>query len=138
MNAKSIAYWVTTGLFSVALAAGGLADLTGGLDEAMHHLGYPASVARILGVWKLLGVAALLAPGLPRLKEWAYAGFFFNLTGAFAAHQFAGDALADSVAPLVLLAVAAASYLLRPESRRFPWPQLGGPAAGGSRPVASH
>ena len=125
MNAKTAAYWGATILFSLALGAGGVADLTGGLDEGMVHLGYPASTARILGVWKVLGVLALLAPGLPRLKEWAYAGFLFNLTGAFAAHLAVGDALGESIAPMVLLGIAAASYLLRPESRRLPWPSLG-------------
>jgi len=122
MDRRNLAYWVATALFVAALGAGGLADLTGGLDEAMAHLGYPTSTARILGVWKLAGVAALVAPGLPRVKEWAYAGFTFNLTGAFVAHMAAGDGLGGSVAPLVLLALGAVSYGLRPAHRRLPWP----------------
>ena len=58
--------------------------------DALTHLGYPAYLAKILGTWKLLGVVALLAPGFRRVKEWAYAGFFFNLTGATLSHLASG------------------------------------------------
>jgi hypothetical protein len=79
-----IAYWVTTGLTAAAFAMGGLVDLSRGADVAagMQHLGYPLYFASILGVWKVLGALAIVAPGTARLKEWAYAGMFFDLTGA--------------------------------------------------------
>jgi hypothetical protein len=79
----------------------------------------------ILGLWKVLGAVAVLVPGFPRLKEWAYAGFFFDLTGAAASRAFAGDGAADILAPLGFLALVAASWALRPASRRLgtivPW-----------------
>lgn len=83
----------------------------------MEHLGYPGYFARILGAWKLLGVIALLAPGLGRVKEWAYAGFVFNLTGATLSHLAVGDSILEAIPPLALLGLAAASYVLRPSDR---------------------
>jgi hypothetical protein len=83
----------------------------------MRALGYPAYFLTILGVWKVLSAPALLAPRLPRLKEWAYAGIFFDLTGAAASHAFSGESPGKIAAPLVLLLIAAASWALRPPSR---------------------
>ena len=74
-------------------------------------------VLSIVGVWKLFSVPALLAPRLPRLKEWAYAGIFFDFTGAAASHAFSGDPPGKIATPLVLLLIAAASWALRPPSR---------------------
>ncbi|WP_437518100.1 DoxX family protein [Sorangium sp. So ce1099] len=120
-KARTIGYWISTGLLGLAFAAGGLADIAGSPQvlEGMAHLGYPPYFAAILGVWKVLGAVALLAPRLPRLKEWAYAGIFFDLTGAAASHAAVGDAAGQVMTPLVLVAVAAASWALRPESRRL-------------------
>ena len=87
--------------------------------EVMRSLGYPDYVLTILGVWKILGVLALLAPGFPILKEWAYAGFAFDISGAFFSHLSVGSRLPESLGPLVFLGVGAASYLLRPENRRI-------------------
>jgi hypothetical protein len=121
MNPKSAIYWGATVLFCLALGAGGAADLalTEDMAQAMDHLGYPAYFARILGAWKLLGVVALLAPGFGRLKEWAYAGFVFNLTGAAASHLFVGDGVGGALPPAVLLTLLAASWALAPASRRL-------------------
>lgn len=118
---RTIGYWVATGLLGFAFAAGGLADLAGSPQvlEGMAHLGYPAYVATILGVWKVLGAIALFVPRSPRLKEWAYAGIFFDLTGAAASHAAVGDPADKVITPLVLVAIAAASWALRPESRRL-------------------
>ncbi|XXT15488.1 DoxX family protein [Sorangium sp. So ce429] len=120
-KARTIGYWISTGLLGLAFAAGGLADLAGSPQvlEGMAHLGYPPYFATLLGVWKVLGAVALLAPRFPRLKEWAYAGIFFDLTGAAASHAAVGDAAGQVMTPLVLVTVAAASWALRPESRRL-------------------
>ena len=87
--------------------------------EAMTKLGYPLYFMTILGTAKLLGVAALLAPGRPLLKEWAYAGFGFNLLGATASHAFTGDPLSEMIRPAIVLGLGTASYLLRPAARRL-------------------
>jgi uncharacterized membrane protein YphA (DoxX/SURF4 family) len=98
-----------------------MGDLSGAPQvlEGMAHLGYPAYFATILGVWKVLGAVAVLAPRFPRLKEWAYAGIFFDLTGAAASHAASGDAAGKVITPLVLVAIAAASWALRPEGRKL-------------------
>jgi hypothetical protein len=116
---RVIGYWVTTGLLAAALLAGGAAELAQAPEVVASTLalGYPAYALTILGVWKVLSALALLAPRLPRLKEWAYAGIFFDLTGAAASHAFSGDPSGKIATPLVLLAIAAASWALRPPSR---------------------
>jgi len=98
----------------------------------MTELGYPTYFMTIIGTWKLLGVAALLAPRQPLLKEWAYAGFAFNLAGATASHVFSGDPLGVFARPAIILAIGAASYLLRPAERR-----LASSPTLGSAPVAA-
>src|SRR4051794_20170678 len=87
------AYWVTTAFLVFNLLAGGLAELAQlqGNAAGMLALGYPLYVMTILGAWKVLGSFALLAPGFPRLKEWAYAGIFFNMSGAAISHVVSGD-----------------------------------------------
>lgn len=122
MERTALGYWIVTGLFCLAFTGGGLAHFTHQpmMAEGMEKLGYPAYVMTILGVAKGLGVVALLAPGRPLLKEWAYAGFSFNLLGALASHGFAGDPVSEFAGPAVLLVLGAASYLLRPEDRRLP------------------
>lgn len=87
--------------------------------EGMTHLGYPAYFVSILSVWKTLGGVAVLAPRLPRLKEWAYAGMFFDLSGAAASHASVGDPAGKIATPLVILGIVAASWALRPESRKL-------------------
>ncbi|MEQ1502845.1 MAG: DoxX family protein [Myxococcota bacterium] len=126
MNNKLIGYWAVTGLFALALTGSGLGDLTRAapIVEGLTHLGYPWYFPLILGFWKVLGVVGILAPGFPRVKEWAYAGFFFALTGAAASHLFAGDGLGGAVAPLVLLGLGIGSYALRPADRALPMARL--------------
>lgn len=120
-KARTIGYWVTTGLFGVAFAAGAVGDLSGSppILETLAHLGYPPYIATILGVWKVLALLALLAPRFPRLKEWAYAGILFDLTGAAASHAAMGDPAGKVIVPLVILALPLASWALRPESRKL-------------------
>ena len=104
-------YWITTGVTALAFTAIGIANLARvpAVLEGVTHLGYPAYLSTILGIWQLLGAAAIAAPAPRRLKEWAYAGMFFNLTGAAASHIASGDPLAKVLVPLVLLAVVVAS-----------------------------
>ena len=121
MASRNLAYWIATGLFCTVLGFSGFAHLTHVefIVESMTELGYPAYFMTIIGAWKLLGVAALLAPRQPLLKEWAYAGFAFNLIGASASHAFSGDPLGAIARPAIILAIGAASYLLRPAERRL-------------------
>jgi DoxX-like family len=116
---KAIGYWATTGLLALSMGGGGAAQLAHAKDnvEGIVHLGYPVYFLTILGIWKLLGVAALLAPGLPRLKEWAYAGFFFAMTGATASHLACGDPTWHSLVTVTLCGLTVASWALRPASR---------------------
>jgi hypothetical protein len=120
-KAKTIAFWTTTILGPTSFVIGGVMGLLGGEQVAagVQHLGYPMYFASILGFWKLAGAIVITAPGLPRMKEWAYAGFTFDLTAAALSHAAVGDGAADIVGPLVFLALVAASYLLRPDSRRL-------------------
>jgi uncharacterized membrane protein YphA (DoxX/SURF4 family) len=118
-RARTIGYWVTTALVAFAIGSGGAAQLAHmpANVEGMTHLGYPAYLLTILGAWKVAGTVAVLAPGLPRLKEWAYAGIFFDLTGAAASHAASGDVVWHIVAPAVLAVLTVASWALRPPSR---------------------
>jgi uncharacterized membrane protein YphA (DoxX/SURF4 family) len=121
LKAKLIGYWATTAVVAFVLLAGGTAELAHQRDtvEGVVHLGYPVYFTTILGFWKVLGGIALLAPGLPRLKEWAYAGTFFDLTGAVASHAACGDNVGHILAPLIFAVVTLASWALRPPSRIF-------------------
>ena len=121
MRTKTIAYWTTTGLVALAFIAGGLTDAAGSpmVLETMKHLGYPAYFAMLLGAWKLLGGAAILSPRFPLLKEWAYAGMFFDLTGAAVSHAASGDGASKIITPLVLLGLTVASWSLRPATRKL-------------------
>jgi uncharacterized membrane protein YphA (DoxX/SURF4 family) len=118
---RNIAYWATTILGPASFVIGGYLHIT--RDEqvmaTLAHLGYPAYFATILGIWKFLGAIAIVVPGFPLLKEWAYAGFFFDLTGGAASRAFAGDGPVDIAAPLVFLALVVASWALRPPSRKL-------------------
>jgi hypothetical protein len=137
MKNHDTAYWVTLGLFSAIYAFSAVMDLTGvgPAHETLLHLGYPAYVATILGVWKAGAVATLLSPRLARVKEWAYAGIVFDLTGGLASHLATGDALPKPIIPVVVLALALASYALRPASRRLAAPS-GPPAVRGELAAA--
>ena len=118
---KTILFWISTALVALAMLAGGLADLIKPADLVadMGRLGYPVYFMTILGVWKVLGAVAILAPKFPRIKEWAYAGIFFDLSGAFASHLSIGDPITQVIPIVVLIGMLSASYTLRPESRRL-------------------
>jgi uncharacterized membrane protein YphA (DoxX/SURF4 family) len=119
---RVIAYWATTALVVFELAMGGVWDLlrVSQVRELIERLGYPNYFLIILGTWKLLGAVVLVIPRFPRLKEWAYAGVVFDLTGAVASLFAAGLADAGTVAyPTAMTGVAVASWALRPASRRL-------------------
>jgi uncharacterized membrane protein YphA (DoxX/SURF4 family) len=119
---RVIAYWVTTALVVFELAMGGVWDLlrVPQVRGLIERLGYPSYFLVILGTWKLLGAVALAVPRFPRLKEWAYAGVLFDLTGAVASLFAAGLADVGTVAyPMAMTGVAVASWALRPASRRL-------------------
>jgi len=117
-------YWLATALLVSELVLGGIWDVlrVPRVREVIERLGYPTYFLVILGVWKLLGAVALVIPRFPRLKEWAYAGVVFNLTGALISHVASGDIEPGPMAYLVvMIGAAAASWFLRPPSRRnFP------------------
>lgn len=115
-------YAVCTALAVVAFAGSGVANLARVQHVAadMASLGYPAYFMSILGTWKLLGAAAIALPRLPRVKEWAYAGMLFDLTGAAASRAAAGHRPETIVVPLAIACVVVASWWLRPESRKLP------------------
>jgi len=121
MKFRPIAYWVTTAFTAFVFLSGGATDLARPdfLMEGMTKLGYPPYFVLILGAWKVLGGIVVLTPRLPRLKEWAYAGMVFDLTGAAASHAAVGDPAAKIVTPLIIAGIVMASWVLRPESRKF-------------------
>ncbi len=93
-------------------------DGHGGVDS-MTHLGYPVYVLTILGIWKILGVIALLIPKFPLLKEWAYAGFFFVMSGAIFSHVAVGDPMNELFPSLLLLLLTLVSWYFRPADRKI-------------------
>jgi hypothetical protein len=119
MKPRTTAYWITTALATAAFALGGAVDLAHGADmtAGFAHLGYPTYLLTLLGAWKLAGAAAIAAPRLPRLKEWAYAGMLFDLTGAAWSHASSGDGVKEIATPLAILAIVMASWALRPADR---------------------
>jgi hypothetical protein len=122
-KAKNIVYWTTTGLIAFFIGGGGAAQIAqylGNPHGVVPVLGYPMYFFAILGFWKVLGAIAILVPRFPRLKEWAYAGIFFDLTGAAASVVAVGVYGAHAfhvIAPLVIAGLTVASWALRPQSR---------------------
>lgn len=122
-KSKTIAYWIATVLVAMPIGSGGVAQV--GQYLANPHgivpvLGYPMYFFAILGFWKVLGAIAILVPRFPRLKEWAYAGIFFDLTGAAASCAAVGGYGAYGfhvIAPLIITGFTVASWALRPPSR---------------------
>lgn len=120
MSGKTVAYWIVTLLFSAFMAYNAFAYLSRDpkMAAAMASLGYPSYFPIILGIAKILGVIAILVPGAPRTKEWAYAGFTFTMIGAFFSHLASGQQR-EAAVPLLAMLVMAISYLLRPPMRRI-------------------
>lgn len=117
-----VVYWLLTGLLGVAFIGMGVSNVIqpGTMSEEIAKSGYPPHFFKFLGICQVLGGAVLLAPRVPRAKEWAYAGIFINLVAAAHHHRMAGDDAIRIAIPLVILTLAAVSYVLRPPSRRMP------------------
>ena len=117
--ARKVTYWVTTGIVAAMMLFAAFVYLSGSPQavQGFAHVGYPQQLRVILGIAKLLGVIALLAPGFPKIKEWAYAGFTFAWIAAFVAHYLAHDG-AEIFMPLVAMVLLGVSYVTRPASRR--------------------
>ncbi|WP_218584201.1 DoxX family protein [Nocardia cyriacigeorgica] len=115
----AIGFRATTGVVASVLFSGGIADLLGrgATVEGMLELGYPTYFVTMLGVWKISGALVILAPRLGRLKEWAYAGAFYDFAGAFASHIAAGSAAAHLRWPAAFALCVLISWALRPASR---------------------
>lgn len=117
---NKIIYWIATGFLSIGMLAGGVQQLLqiGGYVEIITQLGYPLYFMSILGAWKILGVIVLLVPKFSLVKEWAYAGFFFAMSGAAISHIAAGQPFTETIPSLILLTVTIISWYFRPENRK--------------------
>lgn len=123
MNTKGtkITYWVATLWLALGMVSTGIVQLIKMPEEIenFNSLGFPLYLMTIIGIWKLLGVVAVLIPKFTLLKEWAYAGFFFAMTGAIASHIIVGHGINKIFPPLLLLVLTILSWYFRPGSRRI-------------------
>ena len=116
-----IFYWITTIWLAFSMLSSGIYQLfrlKGGHEFIIDDLGYPPYFLTILGIWKFLGVVAILVPKYPVVKEWAYAGIFFVATGALFSHLAMRSGIADIIPPILLVVLTVASWQLRPASRK--------------------
>lgn len=124
-NRNKIIYWIATIWLALGMLSTGLVQLfkakegQGGVDM-ITHLGYPDYLLTLLAIWKILGVVALLIPKYPLLKEWAYAGFFFIMSGAIFSHISMNDEMRELFPALLLLILTLVSWYFRPATRRVP------------------
>ena len=116
-----IIYWIATVWLALGMVSTGIVQLLKIKEEVsmMEHLGYPAYFLVILGVWKILGTIAVLMPKFPLLKEWAYAGFFFAMSGAIFSHLAIGDGAKEFFGPTLLLILTVVSWYFRPLDRKL-------------------
>ena len=142
---RTLIYWIATLVLASGLVGSGAQQLLRVEGEGalappfawgIVRLGYPLYVLTILGVWKLLGAVVLLVPGVPLLKEWAYAGVFFLLTGALFSHVASGHAWPELVPAGVLLALTLLSWSFRPAPSGWPSPTRCPSCRGRSTPTA--
>lgn len=118
---NKIIYWIATVWLSLGMTSTGIVQLIKMDEEVtmMKHLGYPVYILTIIGVWKILGVVVILIPKFPLVKEWAYAGFFFVMSGAVFSHLAAGDGAKEYFGPVLLIILTVVSWYFRPESRKM-------------------
>jgi len=117
---NKIVYWISTLWLALGMVSTGIVQILHVKEEAdmMAHLGYPLYFLTLLAVWKFLGVITILIPKFTLLKEWAYAGFFFAMTGAIYSHIASGDAVKELFPPLLLLVLTMVSWYFRPANRK--------------------
>ena len=118
---KLIWYWIITVLLSFCIFFGGLSQALQ-LKEVLQGfkpLGYPTYFISLIGIWKMLGIIAILVPKFRLVKEWAYAGIFFVMTGAVISHIASNDVSAQIISPIVLAIFTVLSWYLRPASRKL-------------------
>ena len=118
---NKIIYWIATLWLALGMASTGIVQLIEMEKEVdmMEHLGYPIYFLTIIGVWKILGVIAILIPKFPVVKEWAYAGFFFLMSGAVISHLVMGDATKEIFGPMLLIILTVTSWYFRPADRKI-------------------
>lgn len=118
---KKFIYWIVTIFLAIGMTAGGIQQMLqkGGYNEIVTKLGYPLYLLSIIGTWKLLGVITILVPGFLLLKEWAYAGFFFVMTGATISHLVVGHPFVEAMPSIVLLVAIVLSWYFRPVERKI-------------------
>jgi uncharacterized membrane protein YphA (DoxX/SURF4 family) len=118
---NKIVYWIATIWLALGMTSTGIVQFIKMKEEAamMAHLGYPLYMLTLLGVWKILGAAAVLIPKFPLVKEWAYAGFFFVMSGAVFSHLAVGDGAKDFFGPVLLLVLTFVSWYFRPADRKI-------------------
>lgn len=118
---NKVIYWIATIFLAVGMLAGGLQQLfqVGGYVAIITHLGYPKYFMSIIGAWKVLGVITILVPGVRILKEWAYAGFFFVMSGAVISHLALGETINEIYPSLTLLIMTVISWYFRPAGRKI-------------------
>lgn len=119
---NKIIYWIATVWLSLGMTVSGVMQLLKPkeeLDILCTHLGYPVYFLTIIGIWKLLGVITVLMPKFPLVKEWAYAGFFFVMSGAVFSHIASGDALKEYFGPVLLIVLTITSWYFRPAERKL-------------------
>ena len=116
-----IIYWIATGWLALGMVSTGIVQLIKLEEEVakMAQLGYPSYVLTLLGSWKILGTVAVLVPKFPLLKEWAYAGFFFNMSGAIVSHLVSGSEPKELFGPMLLLVLTVVSWYFRPADRKL-------------------
>lgn len=117
---NKIIYWIATLWLALGMVSTGIVQLIPLKEETemIEHLGYPLYLLTLLGVWKLLGVIAILIPKFGLLKEWAYAGFFFAMSGAVISHLAVGDGFSALFGPTLLIVLTVISWYYRPENRK--------------------
>ena len=118
---NKIIYWITTIWLALGMLSTGIVQLLKTEEEVdmMTRLGYPVYLLTIIGVWKILGVVAVLAPKFPLLKEWAYAGFFIAMSGAVVSHLIIGNEAKEIFGPTLLLILTLVSWYFRPADRKL-------------------
>ena len=117
---NKIIYWIATIWLALGMTSTGIVQIIGIEDEAklFNSINFPLYMMAFLGVSKLLGVIAVLVPKFPVLKEWAYAGFFFSMTGALYSHIASGNGAAEIFPPILLLILTMTSWYFRPADRK--------------------